>query len=211
MALAAQGIIGVLVSFCLGSIPFAVLIGRVFFKTDIREHGSGNPGTTNVFRTFGPAAGVAVLVLDVAKGAAAVAVTRALVPGAVPWRDWILVASALAAMAGHSFSPFIGLRGGKGVATAAGAVAVLMPAAFAVLLMTFIAVLMTARMVSLASITLAAQITLLMVLLYPDRPALLLFGVTAGALVIWRHRSNIRRILSGEEPRVRLPWQPRSA
>lgn len=192
-----------LVGFACGSIPFAVIIGRLFFKTDIREHGSGNPGATNVFRTLGAPAGVAVLVLDIAKGAAAVAFARMLMAGAAErLHDWGLVVGAMTAIAGHSFSPFIGFRGGKGVATAAGAVAVLMPAGFAVLLLTFATVLAVGRMVSLASITLAVEFPLLVMLLYGDRTALVVFGLVAGSLVFWRHRSNIRRILRGEEPRI---------
>ncbi|MCX8008028.1 MAG: glycerol-3-phosphate acyltransferase, partial [Coriobacteriia bacterium] len=125
--------------FAFGSIPFAVLVSRIFFRTDIRRHGSGNPGATNVYRTFGPVAGTAVLALDAAKGACAVATARMLLVAMAerPY-DWGLVAASLAAIAGHSFSPFIGFRGGKGVATAAGAIAVLMPAAFTVLLATFL-------------------------------------------------------------------------
>lgn len=203
MSIAARIAVCALAGFALGSIPFAVIVGRIFFHTDIRRHGSGNPGATNVFRTFGPAAGIAVLALDAAKGASAVAVARALLSGAGerPF-DWAMVVAALAAIAGHSFSPFIGFRGGKGVATAAGAVAVLMPAGFAVLLATFLAVLAIGRMVSLASVTLALEFPVLVLLLYGDRTALVLFGFAAGSLVFWRHHSNIRRILSGEEPRI---------
>lgn len=191
------------IGFGLGSIPFAVIVGRTFFGTDIRLHGSGNPGATNVFRTFGPAAGIAVLALDAAKGAAAVAVARALLAGAGERpHDWAMVVASMAAIAGHSFSPFIGFRGGKGVATAAGAVAVLMPVGFAVLLATFLTVLVIGRMVSLASVTLALEFPVLVVLLYGDRTALVLFGFAAGALVFWRHHANIRRIVRGEEPRI---------
>lgn len=189
--------------FAFGSIPFAVIVSRVFFRTDVRLHGSGNPGATNVFRTFGPPAGIAVLLLDAAKGAAAVATARWLLAGVAerPY-DWGMVAASLAAIAGHSFSPFIGFRGGKGVATAAGAVAVLMPVGFAVLLATFASVLVIGRMVSLGSVTLALEFPVLVLLLYGDRTALVAFGFAAGALVFWRHRSNVRRILRGEEPRI---------
>ncbi|MBC7266428.1 MAG: glycerol-3-phosphate 1-O-acyltransferase PlsY [Anaerosomatales bacterium] len=193
----------VAVGLVLGSLPFAVIVSRIFFKTDIREHGSGNPGATNVFRTFGPAAGIAVLVLDVAKGAAAVAIARALLAG-LPERphDWGLVVCALAAIAGHSFSPFIGFRGGKGVATAAGAVTVIMPTGALVLLITFLSVLAVGRMVSLASIVLSLEFPMLVIILYGDRTALVLLGFATGALVFWRHHSNIRRIMRGEEPRL---------
>lgn len=203
MSVAARIALAAAAGFAFGSIPFAVIVSRLFFRTDIRQHGSGNPGATNVFRTFGPPAGIAVLVLDAAKGAAAVATARWLLAGIAerPY-DWSMVAASLAAIAGHSFSPFIGFRGGKGVATAAGAVAVLMPAGFAVLLATFVSVLVIGRMVSLGSVTLALEFPALVLLLYGDRTALVAFGFAAGALVLWRHRANIRRILRGEEPRI---------
>lgn len=191
------------VAFACGSVPFAVMVSRWFFHTDIREHGSGNPGATNVFRVLGPAAGASVFALDIAKGALGVALARLIVR---EWsgdaRDWVLVAAALAAVAGHSFSPFIGFRGGKGVAAAAGAIGVLMPGAFLVLLATFVIVLWVGRMVSLGSITLACEVPFLMVLLYGDRTPVVLFGFVTGALVIWRHRANIKRILRGEEHKI---------
>lgn len=193
----------VVLGFAFGSLPFAVIVSRLFFRTDIREHGSGNPGATNVFRTFGPAAGTAVLVLDVAKGAAAVAVARVVLSGlAERPHDWGLVACALAAVAGHSFSPFIGFRGGKGVATAAGAVSVIMPVGALVLLATFLSVLAVGRMVSLASVVLSLEFPMLVVIMYGDRTALVLLGFATGALVFWRHHANIRRIMRGEEPRI---------
>jgi glycerol-3-phosphate acyltransferase PlsY len=191
------------IGLALGSLPFAVIVSRVFFKTDVRDHGSGNPGATNVFRTFGPAAGTAVLVLDIAKGALAVALARAVLSGVADRpHDWGLVACTLAAIAGHTFSPFIGFRGGKGVATAAGAVTVIMPTGALVLLATFVSVLAVGRMVSLASVVLSLEFPMLVVIMYGDRTALVLLGFTAGALVFWRHHGNIRRIMRGEEPRL---------
>jgi glycerol-3-phosphate acyltransferase PlsY len=193
----------VAIGLALGSLPFAVIVSRLFFRTDVRQHGSGNPGATNVFRTFGPAAGIAVLVLDVAKGAAAVAIARVVLSGVGERpHDWGLVACALAAIAGHSFSPFIGFRGGKGVATAAGAVSVIMPTGALVLLVTFLTVLLVGRMVSLASVVLALEFPMLVIIMYGDRTALVLLGFATGVLVFWRHHSNIRRIMRGEEPRL---------
>lgn len=193
-------------AFALGSVPFAVITSRLFFRTDIREHGSGNPGATNVLRVHGVPAGVGVLVFDFAKGVAGVLVARMIVASyhGDP-HDWVLVGAALAAIAGHSFSPFIGFRGGKGVATAAGAIGILMPGAFAVMLATFAATLVLARTVSLSSVLLAFEFPVLMLVIYGDRTPLVLFGFVTAALVLWRHHANIKRILRGEEKRIGAP------
>ena len=191
-------------AFVAGSIPFAVIISRLFFHQDIRDHGSGNPGATNVLRTFGPAAGFAVFALDILKGAVGVYVARLLVP--VAWtadgRDWLMIAAAMAAIAGHSFSPFIGFKGGKGVATAAGAISIIIPGAFLVMFITFAIVLAITRMVSLGSIVLAFEFPILAIILYGDRTPIVLFGFAAGALVLWRHHANLKRIFLGEEHRM---------
>ncbi len=191
-------------AFALGSIPFAVIVSRVFFKQDIRSFGSGNPGATNVFRTFGPVAGFATFALDILKGAAAVYLAKVLAP--TQWSpdgaDWLMIAAAMSAIAGHAFSPFIGFKGGKGVATAAGAIGVLMPAAFFILLGMFLLILVVTRMVSLGSITIALEFPVLCILLYGDRTPILLFGLLAAVLVVWRHHTNLRRIFRGEEHKI---------
>jgi glycerol-3-phosphate acyltransferase PlsY len=191
-------------AFLLGSVPFAVLVSRIFFKRDIREFGSGNPGATNVLRTFGPVAGGATFVLDILKGAAAVYLATLLAPAvwSADGRDWLMIAAAMAAIAGHSFSPFIGFKGGKGVATAAGAIGMLMPVAFWVLFLMFVVILLITRMVSLGSITIAIEFPVLCVLLYGDRTPMLLFGLLGGGLVVWRHHANLKRIFRGEEHRI---------
>lgn len=191
-------------AFVAGSIPFAVIISRLFFHEDIRDHGSGNPGATNVLRTFGPAAGFAVFMLDILKGAAGVSVARLLVPSlwTADSRDWLMIAAAMAAIAGHSFSPFIGFKGGKGVATAAGAISIIIPGAFLVMFITFAIVLAITRMVSLGSIVLAFEFPILAIILYGDQTPVVLFGFAAGTLVLWRHHANLKRIFLGEELRI---------
>jgi glycerol-3-phosphate acyltransferase PlsY len=191
-------------AFVAGSVPFAVIISRAFYHSDIRDHGSGNPGATNVMRTFGPVAGFAVFALDGLKGAAGVYVARSLAPAAwaVDGRDWLLIAAAMAAIAGHSFSPFIGFKGGKGVATAAGAISVIIPGALVVMFVTFVVIIAITRMVSLGSIVLAIAFPILTIILYGDRTPVILFGFTAGTLVLWRHHANLRRIFRGEEHKM---------
>lgn len=191
-------------AFCLGSIPFAVIVSRLFFHTDIRSFGSGNPGATNVLRTFGPPAGLATFALDILKGAAAVYLARWLGPAqwSVDGRDWLMIAAAIAAIAGHAFSPFIGFKGGKGVATAAGAIVVLAPVAFFVLFSMFLVIVLLTRMVSLGSIMIALELPVLCVVLYGDRTPIMIFGVLVGAIIVALHRSNLRRIFRGEEHKI---------
>jgi glycerol-3-phosphate acyltransferase PlsY len=193
-----------LAAYIVGSIPWAVIVVRVFWKQDIRTLGSGNTGATNVLRVFGTAPGVAVLVLDAAKGALGVWLASLLVPAGwgADGLDLFRVIGAAAAIAGHSFSPFIGFRGGKGVATAAGAIAMLAPRVMPVMLVIFVLVVAIWKYVSLGSIVIAALFPGVSWLMYPDRHALVAFAVLVAALVIWRHRSNIGRIRRGEESRI---------
>lgn len=193
-----------LVAYVSGSIPWAVIVVRVFWGQDIRDLGSGNTGATNVLRVFGTAPGVAVLLLDAAKGAAGVWFAMLLAPevwGAAG-RDWFMVVGAMAAIAGHAFSPFIGFKGGKGVATAAGAIVVLAPKVIPVMLVLFLIVVAISRYVSAGSIVIALLFPGVCWLLYPDRVALLLFSVLAAGLVLWRHRGNMVRIRRGEESKI---------
>lgn len=190
-------------AYLVGSIPWAVIVVKIFWKQDIRTLGSGNTGATNVLRVFGTAPGLAVLFLDALKGAVGVWLALMFVPA--EWSsgaDWFSVLGAMAAVAGHSFSPFIGFRGGKGVATAAGAIISVAPKVAPVMVVIFVVVVAIWKYVSLGSIVIAALFPGVSWLLYPDRYALLLFSVITAVLVIWRHRSNIGRIRRGEESRI---------
>lgn len=192
------------VGYLVGGIPFSLIVGKRFFGIDPREHGSGNLGATNVFRVLGARPALAVALADVSKGAAAVALAMLVCPPSVTGnaRDWVLIAVAMTAVLGHSFSPYIRFRGGKGVATAAGAIAVVMPLTLPFLLLTFVLVIYLGRIVSLASIVVAVEFPLLTLWLYRDRPALLVFSAVAAALVIARHRTNIMRIAHGQENKI---------
>lgn len=195
---------GVVAAYLIGAIPFALIIGTRFFGVDLREHGSGNLGATNVLRVLGARAALATFALDIAKGAAAVGIGVMLHPAHVSpaAHDWVLLGTMLAAVLGHSYSPYVRFAGGKGVATAAGALLVITPLAWPILFASFVLIVYLTRMVSLGSIVIALQFPVLVVLLYGDRPALIVLSLAAAALVVWRHRSNIGRIIRGQEARI---------
>lgn len=184
--------------FLLGSIPFGLLWGEWVRGIDVRQHGSGNLGATNVYRVLGPIHGIIVLLLDILKGGAAVLLTRA-------WTgsETAAVASGLLAVLGHILSPWVGFRGGKGVATGLGIWLVLAPAASGLALAAFALLLGLTRRVSAASLTASAALVPI-VLLLPGRagsPGLLSALSLATALLVWlKHRGNIARLLHGTEP-----------
>lgn len=192
------------VAYLLGAIPFALIVGKLFYKTDLRRHGSGNLGATNVYRVLGWKAGLAVVVLDVAKGSAAVGISMLLHPMHMgeSVHDWVLIGAMISAVLGHSYSPYIRFRGGKGVAAAAGGLLVLEPFAWPFLLLCFVGVIAVSRMVSLASILTALVYPALTIALYGDRKVLVGMSFLATAIVVWRHRGNIVRIWRHEEAKI---------
>ena len=192
-------------AYLLGGIPWALIIGLKFYKIDLRTEGSGNLGATNVFRVLGAKAAAATLALDIAKGAAAVALAVLLVPEAqfgVLALEWAMILATMAAILGHSYSPYIKLRGGKGVATAAGALLVLTPYPWPILLLTWLLVIAIFRLVSLGSVVIAIEYPILCLIFYPGDLLLIGFAAIAATLVVWRHRTNIVRIVRGQEPKV---------
>jgi acyl phosphate:glycerol-3-phosphate acyltransferase len=185
-------------SYLLGSIPFGLILLRIFRGQDVRKTGSGNIGATNVARSS-PALGVLTLVLDALKGLAAVALTRAFFPG----RNALTGLAALFAIIGHIFPVWLKFRGGKGVATALGSFALIAPKPLLMTVGIFILVALRFRRVSLASMLAVALFPILAWLLhdYGDVPAMLIFMCIASVLIIARHHQNIRRLLAGTEPR----------
>jgi glycerol-3-phosphate acyltransferase PlsY len=190
-------------AYLVGSVSWSVLIVRLVRGADVRSLGSGNAGATNVLRAAGAWPAVAALVLDLAKGAAAVGVAR--LAGAPPP---VAAGAAVAVVLGHVFPVFFGLRGGKGAATAIGALGVLAPAAAVGALAVFAAVLAVSRYVSLASVLAAAAFPLLVLALRAagvrgggDR-SVLAAAVAAALLIVARHAANLRRLAAGREPRV---------
>jgi len=197
-----MGWLPLVAAFLLGSIPSAVLVGRLA-GVDVRGQGSDNPGATNTWRTVSPLAGLLVLALDAFKGWAAVAWVPTL---AVGQPSWFPVAAGGAAVLGHVFNPFLLFRGGKGVATSAGVVGALAPHLLVVPLVLFAIVVAIRRRVSEASLSAAVSLPLAAIgwgLLVPSGwPSRGLLALTGGValLVLWTHRNNIRRIRSGDEP-----------
>jgi glycerol-3-phosphate acyltransferase PlsY len=187
----------VLAAYLLGSIPFSFLVARAFGVHDVRRVGSGNVGATNVLRNAGKAAGALALVLDVGKGAAAPALAGWLAPG----EPALAAAAALAAVVGHIFPVWLRFHGGKGVATGLGAFAPLSPLAVLGALAAFVVVALATRFVSLGSVAGAIALAGLVVGLHGLDPVAVA-AVLSAALVVFRHRSNLRRILGGTERRV---------
>lgn len=188
-------------AYLLGSIPFGLLVGKIFGGADVRKAGSGNIGATNVARVVGPVAGVLTLLLDAGKGAAAVWLAGRLSSESATW----LVVATLCVLAGHCFPVWLRFRGGKGVATAAGAFLVLCPIAILGATLLFLLVVFFWRFVSLGSISAAAAMPLLVYFFWAPRhapPYAVTFGSLAAALlIVYKHDGNIQRLVQGDEPR----------
>lgn len=190
--------LAILLSYLLGSVSFAYLAGRVR-GLDLRQHGSGNLGATNVLRTLGAPAAVIVLALDLLKGVAAVL----LLPRATgALEGWVPTACGLAAIAGHVWPVFLGWRGGKGVATAAGVFGALAPLPFVFALGAFALVAGISRYMSLGSLTAALVLPVAMALVYGPRHPLFFVSLGVAGFVFWTHRTNLDRLRRGVEPRL---------
>lgn len=186
-----------ILSYLLGSVPSSYVAGRALRGVDLREHGSGNLGATNTFRVLGAGVAAPVMLFDVLKGVVPAAVFPDL--AGVPTLSWSLAFGA-AAIAGHVFSVFVRLRGGKGVATAAGVFLALAPIAVLIGFAVWLAVLWLGRMVSLASVIAAVSMSVI-IAVTDDRPAVLALGFVVAAFIVFGHRANLRRIVRGEEYR----------
>jgi acyl phosphate:glycerol-3-phosphate acyltransferase len=195
----------VVVSYLLGSIPFGYLLVRIFRGEDVRKTGSGNIGATNVSRKS-PALGALTLLLDALKGFLAVEFATKVsdLETGAHLRD-MMATAALFAIAGHMFPLWLKFRGGKGVATALGAFLRFSPLAVLVAVIIFIVVVLLSRRISLGSVITAASFPVSIWLLNVSRdPIVLALIGAAAALIIVRHHQNIRRLLSGAEPRFSM-------
>jgi glycerol-3-phosphate acyltransferase PlsY len=205
-------LIGTIAYLC-GSIPTGYWLGKLLKGIDIREYGSRSTGATNVLRTLGKVPALAVLLIDLLKGVAAVAFARwlyslpavvAVTPAAVDlatWRAWAIAAAALMAILGHSRSIWIRFTGGKSAATGLGVLLAMSWQVGLGVAISFSVVLAVSRIVSLSSISAAVAAVVLMVIFH--RPtAFLMMAIVGAAYVILRHKANIQRLLAGTEPRI---------
>lgn len=202
----------VLLSYLLGSIPTAFLLGKLLKGLDIRQHGSGNMGATNAFRVLGKGPGAFVLILDLLKG---------LIP-VVFFAGWLSpgvagkVAAALGAVCGHNWTCFLNFNGGKGVATSAGVLLgmmIVIPGMrwpVALCLFGWITCFLVTSYISLSSIIAAIFLPILLIGYSVSFP-LVMLGIIFCILVVWRHRPNIKRLLAGQEPRVSFLFYKKSA
>ncbi len=188
-------------AYLLGSIPFGLMFARAFGTTDVRQSGSGNIGATNVARVAGPLPGVLTLVFDAAKGSLAVWLAGRFADHSTR----IVMLAGVAALLGHCFPVWLRFKGGKGVATGLGVFAALCPLAALAAAVLFAFVVLSLRIVSLASITAAAAMPLLVYFLWAPHhapPLVVSFGTLfAAALIIYKHDANLQRLVEGTEPR----------
>lgn len=185
-------------AYLVGSISSAILIARIFGLTDPRSVGSGNPGATNILRQGNKTAALLTLLGDVLKGVVPVVIARLLTADPV-----ILALTGGGAFLGHVFPVFFGFRGGKGVATGLGVYFGLSPAAGLSLVACWLLVAAAFRYSSLAAIVTAALSPLVTAYWLPY-PPIIVMAVVLAAILLWRHRDNLRRLMRGEEDRIRL-------
>jgi glycerol-3-phosphate acyltransferase PlsY len=188
------GVFIALFGYLLGSIPIGLLLTKLFSKIDPRKMGSKNIGATNIFRTAGKRLGILTLVGDLLKGAIPVVI-------AIQWGEsdlWIAIAG-LTPILGHIFPIFLGFRGGKGVATALGIYLVISPIAVLIECLIFAGIVWKSRFISLGSLTCATTIPILIAFFRSDSKAYFIISVIIAALILYRHQSNISRLLQGTE------------
>lgn len=200
-----------LISFLIGGIPFGYLTGRLLLKDDIRNHGSGNIGATNVARVIGWKWGALVLALDALKGLIPTAAAMAFAEPDAEMRWHIPVAAGMCAILGHMYPIYLKLRGGKGVATALGVVLVLSPKSVGLAFVVFAVISGTTKLVALGSMIAAIVFGATHLYLTWDdafessKLSLTVFAIAIPLLIIWRHRSNIARMLTGTEASFTAP------
>jgi acyl phosphate:glycerol-3-phosphate acyltransferase len=194
----------VLAGYLLGSLPFGLILAKLVGGPDVREHGSGNIGAANVSRVAGPAAGILTLLLDAAKGAAAVLLAAWVTDQSAS----AMIFAGMAALLGHCFPVWLKFKGGKGVSTALGVFIALCPVAALVAFILFLLVMLFWRYVSLGSLSAAAAMPLLIYFLWAPGhapPLVITLGTLfAAVLIFYKHDANLQRLVDGTEPKYSL-------
>jgi glycerol-3-phosphate acyltransferase PlsY len=188
-------VLGLAIAYLLGDIPFGFLLVKLTTGRDVRAAGSGNIGATNVLRTTGRAAGVATLLLDIAKGFLAVWLEGRLTNGRLEW----MAAAALAVMIGHSYPVFLHFRGGKAVASFIGAWLYIAPLPLVAVLLVFVVMTAWTRHISVGSIVAAGTFPLAIWMIAHPPSAVVLCALLCAVLIVYRHRENIARLRAGTE------------
>ena len=183
----------VIAAYLIGSIPMGLIFGKLFWKKDLRQYGSHNIGATNAWRVIGRKAGLLIFIFDFLKGQLGVLLGACMFasPGA-------MVVGGLFAMLGHMFPIFIGFKGGKGVATALGVIAALMPKVTVIVFIIWLVLTLLTRYVSVASIV-AAVLTPILAAAFKEPIIYFLFALVAAVVIVFRHRENIQRLKAGRE------------
>jgi acyl phosphate:glycerol-3-phosphate acyltransferase len=191
------GLLALVIAYLIGAVPFGYLLVRFTTGKDVRSSGSGNIGATNVLRTTGRAAGVATLLLDIAKGYFAVFLAAKMTDDDPLWMSL----AALAVMAGHAFPVFLKFQGGKAVASFIGAFLYLTPLPLAAVLVLFVITVAATTAISAGSILMAGMFPLGVWLILHPPASVLIASLIAGAFIVYRHKSNIERLRAGTENR----------
>lgn len=190
-------------AYLLGSVPFALVVGKGIYHVDVRESGSGNIGTTNVFRVLGKKAGIMVFAGDLLKGFIPAFIATQIIDSSNAALVSVIVAGA--AIAGHTWSIFLRGKGGKGVATGGGTIIALMPYLFLPAFAVFWIVLLAGRFVSVASLSSAVTLSTAVIVTRQPVP-FIVFALLGTAVIFYAHRSNLKRLFEGTESRVIFPW-----
>jgi acyl phosphate:glycerol-3-phosphate acyltransferase len=200
-------VVVIIIAYLLGSLPSAVLVGKLFYNTDVREHGSGNAGATNTFRVLGKKAGIIVFILDFGKGVLAASMPQllSLSQTSVLSLTQLQLLCGLCVVVGHIFPLFAGFRGGKGVATTFGVFVAVFPISALICVALFFILLIFFHFVSVGSIIAIAAYLPLSVILYHEKNLLsIIVMLTYTLIIIIMHRKNIERLMSGTENKMYL-------
>ena len=190
-------VVAAAISYILGSIPNGLILGKAIWGVDLRQHGSQNIGATNAWRTIGKAGGISIFALDFLKGA-----VSAYLGLHLGGSELAGVLCGILAIAGHSWSVFLAFKGGKGVATGLGVIAALMPEVTLIVFAVWFAIVYFTGYVSLGSIVGAALVPIL-TLFFGLHTEFLILGLIAAVFIIYRHKSNIERLLKGTESKIK--------